>query len=292
MRGTWSVREALAWARSKLADQESDEARLDAEVLLAHVLGWPRARLYAHPQRCLMARQQTLYQRLIERRMTYEPVAYLTGHKEFYGLDFFVDRRVLVPRPETELLVEQAIAVVEECAWRAGQAILADVGTGSGAIAVSLAVHLPGVAIYAIDVSPEALAVAAENCRRYGVEGRVRLLAGDLLEPLPEPVDVIVANLPYVSHAEYERLPPEVADYEPRPALDGGSQGLDTIERLLTSAVWHLNPGGVILLEIGATQGQAVTALAQRHWPHAAVELRQDYAGLDRMVTVRTGETR
>ncbi len=291
MRSAWNVREALAWAGAKLANRKNNEAQLDAEVLLAHVLGWPRARLYAHPQRRLTTSQQALYREFIERRMASEPVAYLTGRKEFYGLDFFVDRRVLIPRPETELLVEGAIEVVRRGTWRAGRPIVADVGTGSGAIAVSLAVHLPQVVIYATDVSPQALAVAAENCHRHGVEQRVRLLAGDLLEPLPEPVDVVVANLPYVSHAEYERLPPDVAGYEPRPALDGGRQGLDYIERLLSSARQHLNPNGVILLEIGATQGQAVTALARRYWPHAAVELRQDYAGLDRVVAVWTGET-
>jgi len=187
---------------------------------------------------------------------------------------------VLIPRPETELLVEKAIEISQR------RAVVADVGTGSGAIAVSLAVHLPQVLVYATDASPGALEVAARNCRRHGVEDRVHLLQGHLLEPLPEPVDLIAANLPYVSRAELAQLPPEINCYEPREALDGGPDGLDHIRRLLAQAGEHLKPGGVVLLEIGATQGQAVIALAQRHLSVARVEIVVDYAGLDRVVVV------
>jgi len=168
--------------------------------------------------------------------------------------------------------------------------VVADVGTGSGAIAVSLAVHLPQALVYATDASPGALEVAARNCRRHRVEDRVHLLQGHLLEPLPEPVDLIVANLPYVSQAELAQLPPEISRYEPREALDGGSDGLDHIRCLLAQAREHLKPGGVVLLEIGATQGEAVVALARRHFLAARVEIAPDYAGLDRIVMVRTCE--
>jgi release factor glutamine methyltransferase len=212
-------------------------------------------------------------------------VAYIVGHKEFYGLDLFVDNRVLIPRPETELLVERAIGI----AVARSLCLIADVGTGSGAIAVSLAVHLPQVLVYATDASTRALEVAACNCRRHNVEDRVRLLQGHLLEPLPEPVDLIAANLPYVSQAELAQLPPEISRYEPREALNGGPDGLDYIRRLLARAGRYLSLLGVILLEIGATQGKAVTALAKRHFPAAKVEIAKDYAGLDRVVMVSKG---
>jgi release factor glutamine methyltransferase len=170
------------------------------------------------------------------------------------------------------------------------------VGTGSGAIAVSLAVHLPqalrlssGQAlVYATDASSGALEVAARNCRRHGVEDRIHLLQGHLLEPAPEPVDLITANLPYVSQAELAQLPPEISRYEPREALDGGPDGLDYIRGLLAQAGEHLKPSGVVLLEIGATQGPAVVALAKRHFPAARVEIAKDYAGLDRVVMLGT----
>jgi release factor glutamine methyltransferase len=278
------LRVVLAQAATGLENAGIEESRLDAEVLLAHSLGITRAQLHAHPQRQLSPTEVAGCQQLIERRARREPMAYIVGHKEFYGLDFFVDHRVLIPRPETELLVEKAIEISQP------QSVIADVGTGSGAIAISLAVHLPQALVYATDASPAALEVAACNCRRHGVEDRVHLLLGRLLEPLPERVDLIVANLPYVSEAEWAQLPPEISRYEPREALDGGPDGLDPIRRLLAQAEGHLKPGGVILLEIGATQGAAVVALARRHFPAARIEIVQDYAGLDRVVMVSKGQ--
>ena len=276
---------ALAQATTGLENAGLEESRLDAEILLAHALGITRAQLHAHPQRELSSAELASYRQLVERRAQREPVAYIVGHKEFYGLDLFVDNRVLIPRPETELLVEQGI----EMAQARSLHLIADVGTGSGAIAVSLAVHLPQALVYATDASPGALEVAACNCRRHGVEDRVRLLQGRLLEPLPEPVDLIAANLPYVSQAELAQLPPEISRYEPREALSGGPDGLDHIRCLLAEAGGHLKPGGVVLLEIGATQGPAVVALAEHRFPAARVEITQDYAGLDRVVMVSKG---
>jgi release factor glutamine methyltransferase len=279
------LRAALAQAATVLQDAGVEEFRLDAEVLLAYILEMTIAQLHAHPQGQLSSTELTSYRQLIERRARREPVAYIVGHKEFYGLDLFVDDRVLIPRPETELLMERAIEIARSRSLR----LVADVGTGSGAIAVSLAVHLPQVLVYATDASFGALEVAACNCRRHCVEARVHLLQGHLLEPLPEPVDLIAANLPYVSEAELAQLPPEISRYEPREALNGGSDGLDHIRRLLAQAEGHLKPGGVVLLEIGATQGPAVVALAERHFPAARIEIAKDYAGLDRVVTVSKG---
>ncbi len=273
---------ALAQATTVLENAGIEESSLDAEILLGHVLRITRAQLHAHPQSQLSPPELARYRQLMERRARREPVAYIVGHKEFYGLDLSVDSRVLIPRPETELLVEKAIGISQR------QAVVADIGTGSGAIAISLAVHLPQLLIYATDASPGALEVAIRNCRRHCVEDRVHLLQGHLLEPLPELVDLIAANLPYVSQAELAQLPPEITRYEPREALDGGPDGLSHVRRLLAQAGVHLKPGGAVLLEIGATQGKAVVALAKRHFPAARVEIVQDYAGLDRVVTVET----
>jgi release factor glutamine methyltransferase len=290
-----SIRQLLIEATQLLQEEGLDTPRLDAEVLLGHVLGLTRAQIHAHPDRRLDATKLDSYRELIERRRQHEPVAYILGYKEFYGLDFYVDRRVLIPRPETELLMEKGLEIGQAASRLLA---MADVGTGCGAIAISLAVHLPQATIYALDASAEALEVAALNRRRHSVEERVHLLQGDLLSPLPEPVDLIVANLPYVCATEWEQLPRTIATYEPRSALDGGLNGLDAIRRLLAQAQSHLKPQVTILLEIGATQGAAVTDLARHsfdkpstllrtpYFSAATVEVVQDYAGLDRMVVV------
>ncbi|MDH7485809.1 MAG: peptide chain release factor N(5)-glutamine methyltransferase [Anaerolineae bacterium] len=283
-----------------------DSPQLDAELLLAHALGRERTWLLAHPEYPLTATEEERFAALLARRQAREPLAYILGHREFYGLDFIVDHRVLVPRPETEMLVEQALAWARrerpdskgEGTRNAlspdpyGQVsdlpLLADVGTGSGCVAVALAAHLPQAVVYALDASADALAVAAANAARHGVAGRVQLLCGDLLEPLPERVDVIVANLPYVRRDELPTLPPEIRDYEPRAALDGGPEGLDWIGRLLAQAPAHLRPGGIILLEIGAAQGEAASGLARQRFPQAAVDVLPDYAGRDRVLRVQT----
>lgn len=276
--------EALAQAVRALRNAGVDSPRLDAELLLAHTLEVNRAAVLARPDRRLTPKQLTRYRSLVERRAAREPLAYILGQREFFGLDFAVDPRVLIPRPETELLVEEALRL----AGPKPAPLLADVGAGSGAISVSLAVHLPRATVYALDDSPEALAVTAENARRHGVAERVRCRPGSLLAPLPQPVDLITANLPYVATPEWEELAPEIRHYEPRRALDGGPDGLMLIRGLLTAAAPYLRPRGALLLEIGAGQGQAVTGLAREHLAAAEVWLQQDYAGLDRLVVVQT----
>jgi release factor glutamine methyltransferase len=278
-----SIGQSLVEAAQLFQAEGLDTPRLDAEMLLAHVLGLTRAQIHAHPDRRLDATELDSYRELIERRRQHEPVAYIIGHKEFYGLDFYVDRRVLIPRPETELLVEKGIEIGRAASY---PLTIADVGTGSGAIAISLAVHLPQAIIYALDASSDTLEVAALNRRCHSVEGRVHLLQGDLLSPLPKPVDLIVANLPYVSGVEWDLLPRTIIAYEPRSALDGGPDGLDAIRCLLAQARSYLKPQATVLLEIGATQGAAAADLARRHFPRATVKVVQDYAGLDRMVII------
>ncbi|HEU4327586.1 MAG TPA: peptide chain release factor N(5)-glutamine methyltransferase [Roseiflexaceae bacterium] len=276
-----TVARALVWASSTLAGS-SPSARLDAELLLAHTLGWSRARVLAEGRIALDAAQQARFAALVERRAALEPVAYLIGQREFYGLVFEVTPAVLVPRPETELLVERALELARTLP---PDALIADIGAGSGAIAVALAVHLPQARISAVDLSPEALAVAGRNAARHGVAGRVRLLQGDLLGPLDAPVDLLVSNPPYTVLAEIDE---GVRRHEPHLALDGGPDGLDLYRRLLAAAPPLLRPGGAALLEIGATQAEAVSALARLHFPHARVTVEQDLAGRDRVITIAT----
>lgn len=281
------AREALRAAVQTLRNEAVDSPRLDADLLLAHVLGVNRAAVLARPERRLTPKELTQYRDLVGRRASREPLAYIVGRREFFGLEFVVDARGLIPRPETELLVEHALQLARQnLGQRALPIRVADVGAGSGAIAVTLAVRLPQAMVYALDGSADALALTAENARRQGVDDRVYCLHGDLLTPLPEPVDLITANLPYVTTEEWEQLAPEIRDHEPRAALDGGADGLDLIRDLLAAAPSCLRPGGALLLEIGAGQGGAVPGLARQHFPHADIELHQDYAGLDRLVVV------
>ena len=280
-----TISQALDWAAGKLR-ATSPTARLDAELLLAHALGWQRARLLAEGRLPLEQPQEAAFHSMVARRAALEPIAYLVGHKEFYGLDFEIDPRVLVPRPETELLVELAF---ERLNVRMFERLnIVDVGTGSGAIAVALAVHLPIARLIAIDISRDALELARRNMERHAVAERVRLIQGDLLDPLDEPVDLIVSNPPYTILSEIDE---GVRRYEPRQALDGGADGLDLYRRLLAAAPAKLRPGGAILLEIGATQAAAVTELARRSFPEAAVSVHQDLAGRDRVVVIDAQQT-
>lgn len=276
--------QTLKHASQTLAAAGCDSSRLDAEVLLAHVLGRDRAWLYAYPEHALSPSQLSAYQLLVSRRARREPVAYLTGHKEFYGLDFAITSDVLVPRPETEHLVQRAI----HCgATSSSSPIMADVGTGSGVIGVTLAVHLPLAHIIAIDTSQSALAVARSNAVRHSVANRVSLMQGDLLSPLRGPVDLVVANPPYLSWPELTVASPEVSRWEPRAALDGGSDGLSVIRRLLDMAATRLGRGGALLVEIGAGQGAEVIQLARHHFPQADVEIASDSAKRDRLLVVQ-----
>ncbi len=276
-----SWREALNQATQQLAQANVDSPRLVAEILLAHILNIPRIETFKVSETLKVL---PTYQSLVDRCAAGEPLAYVIGHKEFYDLDFICDPRGLIPRPETELLVEAILNVARSTF----HLHLADVGTGSGCIAVTLAKHMPTARVYAIDLSPDALELARLNAQRNGVSDRITFLCGDLLEPLPAPVHIIAANLPYVTTGEWETLPPNIRLHEPRLALDGGADGLDLIRRLLAQSAEQLEPGGVIALEIGAAQGQAALHLARAAFPTAQIELKQDYAGLDRLIIIET----
>jgi release factor glutamine methyltransferase len=274
--------QALSQAKATLLSHGISEARLESEALLMHTLGVGRAQLYSRLQEELPPPQLEEFQKLVQRRLRREPLPYILGHREFFGIDFYIDRRAFIPRPESELLVEQAL----EFASHLSLCIIADVGTGSGAVAVALARHLPQSTIYAIDLSGEALQVAAINCHRHGVAYRVHLLQGDLLQPLPQPVHLIVANLPYVRSEELSQLDPEISDFEPALALDGGKEGTEKIRQLLAQSSGKLRSPGLILLEIGQGEGEAVLSLAKSHFPSARIELLPDLGGIERGVRI------
>ncbi len=258
----------------------TDTPRLEAEILLSHVLEVSRTKLLTYPEHLLTSDQLSHYQARIHRRASDYPLPYLTGRVEFYGLEFEVTPEVMIPRPETETLVELALA-------RKPSAVV-DVGAGSGCIAIALATHLPNVTVYAIDISPAALAVARRNVERHGLGARVRLRGGDVLTPRPSPVDLIVSNPPYVSANEWRSLPLSVRNHEPRLALDGGSDGLVIIQQLLSQAPAVLRAGGALLIEIGAGQGETASRLARTFFPRARVRLHSDLAGRDRVLEIQT----
>ncbi|MEW5866704.1 MAG: peptide chain release factor N(5)-glutamine methyltransferase [Bacillota bacterium] len=286
--GMFTVREALRVATARLREAEIPTARLDAEVLLAHVLGTRREYLYAHPERRLKPDEYASYQAALERRLTRLPVAYITGKKEFMSLEFLVDQNVLIPRPETETLVEAVIDRLKSRARGAPTAIVADIGTGSGSIAVSIARFVRNVSLIAVDISGDALRVARENARRNGVGDRIEFLEGDLLSPLAGrglegKVEAVVSNPPYLSRRMMANLPPEVAK-EPSLALAGGEAGLDFSRAILDGARVYLAPGGFVALEVGHDQAENVRCLATDKFRYGATDVVRDYAGIPRVV--------
>ena len=279
-----SAGSALRHGRTRLA--ALDDGSTTAQALLAYVLGLSRERVLAYPEATLTMQQAAAFERLLERAAAGEPLAYLTGRREFYGLEFEIDARVLVPRPETELLVDLARATQAER--------ILDVGTGSGCIIVALGKHLPTAALTAADISPAALAVARRNAVKHSLSGRITFVESDLLSAFgpsssivrPSSFDLITANLPYIDRAELARLP--VSRYEPRVALDGGPGGLRLVERLLRQAPACLSPTGTLLLEIGAGQGPAAAA-ARAVFPSASIRVEHDLAGQDRVLVIQLG---
>jgi len=267
-----------------------EDGHLEARILLEHILKLSPAQLYIQTERILSREQVKSLQELIERRLCREPAAYIVGHREFYGTDFCVDSRVLIPRPETETLVTAGFEFAKGCSNRfsssARPLLIADVGTGCGAIAISLALNLPQGKVYATDISPSALEVARLNCEHHNVTEQIILVQGNLLEPVPEPVDLIVANLPYIRNSDLANLSPEITNFEPSVALDGGESGLEQIRRLLKQAERKIRPGGRLLFEIGQEQQKAVASLINHCLPKAKSELVPDSSGIDRAVRI------
>ncbi|MFN0055103.1 MAG: peptide chain release factor N(5)-glutamine methyltransferase [Planctomycetales bacterium] len=298
----WTVGRIIEWTTQHLRKSGSDTPRLEAEILLAQARGCPRIQLYVDFALPVSDAHRATMRDLVQRRARAEPVAYLVGHREFFGLDFLVNPDVLIPRPETETLVMELIALARRTAspdhsGPAGEPKvqaprplkILDLGTGSGCIAVASAAHLPQATVTAIDISPQALVMARQNASRHGVEDRLQFLEGDLFGPLGNETqfDLIASNPPYVSDSDMETLPADVRQHEPHLALRAGPRGLDVIERVVQGAPARLSPGGALLLEISPEQAAAVTELIAGQPPFAPPRILKDSAGRQRVVVAR-----
>lgn len=282
-----TIHEALREASDRLAEAGIEAAGLEAESLMAHVLGTNRAGVITRGREMMGAPVLEAFSHLIERRASREPAQYITGREEFRGMTFRVTPDVLIPRPETELLVEVGAALLKDV----NAPVIADIGTGSGCIAVSFAAALPGATVCAVDSSPAALNVARENADSNGVAGRVKFIEGDLLVPLEAEglkgaLDLMASNPPYIPSGEIPGLQPEVL-FEPHGALDGGPDGLDAVRRLISGAPVYLKPGGWLLIEIGFGQAEAARALTDASGGLEFVEVKKDFAGVGRVLVAR-----
>jgi len=284
--GAWTIGRVVQWSAQDFARRGLDSPHLDAELLLAHVLGTDRLRLILDRDRPLSDGELTAYRGLIQRRRDGEPVAYILGHREFYGLPFCVDRRVLIPRPDTETLVGVAL---ERTRARDlfGRAL--DLCTGSGCVAIAFARQRPTWDVVGVDVDPAAVAVARDNALRLGTAATTRFVAGDLFAPLSDatPFDLVMANPPYIPTGEYEQLEREIRGFEPRLALDGGRDGLDVVRRIVDEAQGLLAPGGVLALEVHCDQADAVATLLTGSGLQA-VQRDRDFGGHERVVSGHT----
>lgn len=260
----------------------SDTPHLDAQTLLSHRIGKSRAWILAHPEEQLDGITHQKFQKDIGKLISGVPLPYVLGQWEFYGLDFILTQDTLIPRPETELLIEQAANWLDQ---KSGHKLVADIGTGSGCIAVTLAKIKPSVTVIATDISYPALRVTRENSLRHDVSNRVHLIQADLVPPLAQRFDLICANLPYIPSDQLQSL--KVAHGEPELALDGGAKGLGLISRFLKDAPVQISPGGCLLIEIESSQGLEVQILAQIAFPSAEICIKGDLAGFNRLVTIQ-----
>jgi release factor glutamine methyltransferase len=287
---TASCAQSLQWGRSYLQASGLETARLDAEVLLMHCLQWARTALYCHRDYQLSPDQEARFDALVRRRGAHEPIAYLIGEREFWSLPFVVRPGVLIPRPETEWVVDAALRYAPQLRSRHGRCHVLDLGTGSGNIAIALATSVPWIEVTAVDSSFEALSVARFNAQVCHVTERIRFICGDLLRPFHPyrgRAELLVSNPPYIAAEEWQALPATVRCYEPRQALDGGSDGLLFYRRLATEAAPSLVEGGIVIVEVGHRQADEVSYLLRQsqHWE--VMEIIKDYSGIQRVVVAR-----
>lgn len=286
--GPWTIRRVLEWTTGYLKERGSESPRLDAELLLAHARGCPRIHLYTAYDEPLPEPVRGRMRELVQRRAAAEPVAYLIGQREFFSLPFHVTPAVLIPRPDTETLVIEALSFLKS---RSSARVL-DIGTGSGCVAVALAVNIPDARVTAVDVSSAALEVAQRNAERHGVDHRVQFLEGDLFASLADDArfDAIVSNPPYVRTNEIPELQPDVRLSEPHGALDGGEDGLDIIRRIVDNAPDWMVPGGALMIECSPEQADLVRELLEAQGTYASAGIRQDLSNQPRVVIARRSE--
>ncbi len=286
MEEPWTILKVLQWTAGYFSRKGIDQPRANAEVLLAHVLGTERIQLYIHHDKPLSTDELARYREVVRRRATHEPTQYITRKQEFWSLELEITPSVLIPRPETELLVEGAVELLEE-----GSARILDLGTGSGAIAVAVAHERPSVQVIATDRSLDALGVARRNAARHNVEERIRFLCTDLFGGLARQraaFDLILSNPPYIGEAEMQSLAPEVVSYEPSLALRGGGpEGLHIIREIIREAPDYMRPGGALLMEIGKGQGEILIEELQGDTRFTEVDIIKDYSGILRVLRLR-----
>ena len=279
----WTVLNLVNWTKQFFEKHNIESPRLEAEVLLAHVLGWERIQLYTGFDRAVPPDKLAEFKQLIVQRSEHKPTQYILGRCEFFSLEFRVAQAVLIPRPETEHLVEALIERAREIA----DAKVLEIGTGSGCIVVAAATALPAAEFNAVDISDDALAIPRENARRHEVGGRIHFGQGDLFEPLVgRTFDFIVSNPPYVSEAEWRGLAPEVRDFEPRTALVGGADGLDVYRRIIPQAGEYLAPGGSLLLELPAGKAQEVREIAAQCSSLSVETTIHDHQDIERVLVL------
>lgn len=285
MKNKSNVSTALRWAEGELKKSGVPDAAIEAEYLLCHLLKAKRHELYLDPSRPLTGKEAAALDEFVQRRIRREPSQYIAGETEFRGHVFKVTKDVLIPRPETELLVEEALKAAK--GFKDERITAIDLCTGSGCIAVSLAKELTGCSVYATDISEAALDVAKGNARLNGVEGRVTFSRGDLFEALPPGLagkaHLILSNPPYVSEKDMKGLVPEILDYEPHNALYGGEDGLDFYRRILHASPRYLRKDGWVILELGYGQYRSVKALAEKEGVYESIDVRKDYSGIERV---------
>jgi release factor glutamine methyltransferase len=282
---TWTIQKLLNWVTEYFNGKGIDAPRLSAELLLSHVLNLKRIELYTQFNRIVEQDKLTELRELVKRAAEHEPIAYLTGKKEFYSLEFEITRNCLIPRPETELLVERAIEFLRK---RNGPQSICDLCTGCACVAISIARNFANCQVVATDISGPALEVAERNITKHGLGNRIKLLKGDLFEPIipglgPAKFDLIVCNPPYVSEPEFAKLAKNVRDYEPKIALAAGHDGLDVIKRIVAETGQFLKPSAALMLEIGNEQGFAVQKLLENSGGFENISIEKDYNNLDRL---------
>ena len=284
----WTIKELLAVTAEYLKSKDIDSSRLAAEVLLAHALHMDRISLYMNFDKPLSESEVSRYRSLVRRRVQREPIQYIVGIQEFWSLEFIVDQRVLIPRPETELLVEHTIKLAHEYhSQHEGDLYVLDLGTGSGAIAVALATELSAARIWATDISHEALQVAKVNAKNHGVLDKINFVQGDLWKAIEDQsikFHIIVSNPPYVASSEYKNLALEVKDYEPKIALEAGPDGMVFLEKIINHAHEYMRPHGWLLLEMAPWQIEAAMDMINESQNYGKVKAKKDYSGKERIV--------
>jgi len=283
----WTISKTLDWTTEHFRKHNIEWPHLEAEILLAHALGRKRIELYTDHEKVLTEKELKTFKGHIQRRSQHEPIAYITNCQPFMSLDLYVDQNVLIPRPETEQLVEIAIDCLKHPSSPIPHPTIADIGTGSGAIAVSLAKFIPGARVTGIDASEAAIKIAQKNAKTHKVDDRCKFIAGNMFDPLQEKADLIVSNPPYIPTDIINALDTDVKDWEPKSALDGGKDGLNYIRELIVSTPRHLTSGGYLLSEIGDEQGEKAKQTAESSGNYSRVEILKDLNQKDRILKAR-----